>query len=39
MVEEGGRALRLSYGYEEIPRLAEAIAHMADALDSVQGGV
>ena len=38
MVEEGGRALRLSYGYEEIPRLVEAIGHMADALGSVQGG-
>jgi 2-aminoadipate transaminase len=31
MVEEGGRALRLSYGYEEIPRLVEAIGHMAEA--------
>jgi 2-aminoadipate transaminase len=31
MVEEGGRALRLSYGYEEIPRLVEAIGHMASS--------
>jgi 2-aminoadipate transaminase len=38
MVEEGGRALRLSYGYEEIPRLTEAIGHMADALDSGRRG-
>ena len=31
MVEEGTRALRLSYGYEETPRLVEAIGHMAEA--------
>jgi 2-aminoadipate transaminase len=31
MVEEGTRALRLSYGYEDIPRLVEAIGHIAEA--------
>ena len=31
MVEEGTRALRLSYGYEETPRLVKAIGHMAEA--------
>jgi hypothetical protein len=35
MVEEGTRALRLSYGYEDIPRLVEAIDHMADAAATV----
>ena len=39
MVEEVGRALRLSYGYEEIPRLTEAIGLMAAALDSGRRGV
>jgi 2-aminoadipate transaminase len=39
MEEEGGRALRLSYGYEETPRLVEAIGHMAAALDSGKRGV
>ncbi len=35
MVEEGTRALRLSYGYEDTPRLVEAIGHMADAASAV----
>jgi hypothetical protein len=32
MVEEGRRQLRFSYGYEELPRLEEAIGYMADAV-------
>lgn len=31
MVEEGGRQLRISYGFEETEKLGEAINHMAEA--------
>ncbi|MCX6376318.1 MAG: hypothetical protein NTU88_09860, partial [Armatimonadetes bacterium] len=31
MVEQGSRGLRLSYGYEEVLRLIEAVGHMAEA--------
>ncbi|MGA2976866.1 MAG: pyridoxal phosphate-dependent aminotransferase [Spirochaetia bacterium] len=37
MVEQGRRQLRLSYGYEELPRIEEAIGYMADAVRYTRG--
>ena len=38
MVEEGTRQLRFSYGYEELPRLQEAVGYMADAVGYARSG-
>ncbi len=35
-VAEGARSLRLSYGYEEIPRMIEAIGMMREAAEAVR---
>jgi 2-aminoadipate transaminase len=32
MAEKGKRQLRISYGFEELPRLQEAVGYMADAI-------
>ncbi len=37
MVQEGSRQLRLSYGYEELGRLEEAIGYMAEAVRYARG--
>jgi DNA-binding transcriptional MocR family regulator len=36
-VEEGARSLRLSYGYEEIPRMVEAVRMMREAAEAASG--
>lgn len=38
MVEEGKRQLRFSYGYEELPRLQEAVGYMAEAVGYARSG-
>jgi DNA-binding transcriptional MocR family regulator len=37
LVEKGKRQLRISYGYEELPKLQEAVGYMADTVRRARG--